>query len=55
MLNSEQRWKNIKLILDDVMPDLTEEKPQPKKAVSKPTKKAKSTPTKKQVIKVAKV
>lgn len=26
MLNSEQRWKNIKLILDDVMPDLTEEK-----------------------------
>jgi len=55
MLNSEQRWKNIKLILDDVMPDLTEEKPQPRKAVSTPTKKAKSTPTKKQVIKVAKV
>jgi len=54
MLNSEQRWKNIKLILDDVMPDLTEEKVQPKKATTAPTKKAKSAPAKKQVIKVAK-
>lgn len=54
MLNSEQRWKNIKLILDDVMPDLTEEKVEPKKAASTPTKKAKSTPTKKQITKVAK-
>ena len=55
MLNSEQRWKNIKLILDDVMPDLTDEKIQPKKAATAPTKKAKSAPAKKQVIKVAKV
>ena len=55
MLNSEQRWKNIKLILDDVMPDLTDEKIQPKKAATAPTKKAKSSPAKKQVIKVAKV
>ena len=54
MLNSEQRWKNIKLILDDVMPDLTEEKVQPKKTTTAPTKKAKSAPAKKQVIKVAK-
>lgn len=55
MLNSEHRWQNIKLILDDVMPDLTDEKVQPKKATSTtPTKKAKSTPAKKQVIKVAK-
>ena len=54
MLNSEHRWQNIKLILDDVMPDLTEEKVQPKKATTAPTKKAKSAPAKKQVIKVAK-
>ena len=53
MLNSEHRWQNIKLILDDVMPDLTEEKPSAKKA-SVPTQKTKTKVTKKHVTKLAK-
>lgn len=53
MLNSEQRWKNIKLILDDVMPDLTDEKPSSKKA-STPAQKTKTKVTKKHVTKLAK-
>lgn len=53
MLNSEHRWQNIKLILADVMPDLTEEKPSAKKA-SVPTQKTKTNVTKKHVTKLAK-
>lgn len=53
MLNSEHRWQNIKLILDDVMPGLTEDKPSSKKA-SVPTQKTKTKVTKKHVTKLAK-
>lgn len=37
MLNSEHRWKDIRTILDDVMPNLTDAKiiPEPKKVLSK--------------------
>jgi len=57
MLNSEQRWKNIKLILDDVMPDLTEEKqttPPASRAVAGKKAKSKASP-KKTPLKLAKL
>ena len=57
MLNSEQRWKNIKLILDDVMPDLTEEKqttPPASRALTDKKAKPKASP-KKTPLKLAKL
>jgi serine-type D-Ala-D-Ala carboxypeptidase (penicillin-binding protein 5/6) len=58
MLNSEQRWKNIRLILDDVMPDLTDAKqatPSNSRAVTGKKTKPKETTRKKAPIKLAKL
>jgi len=51
MLNSEHRWNDIKTIFEDVLPDITEDKPIAKKAVVTPkkaTKKASSAKKKAQ-------
>ena len=46
MLNSEQRWRDIRTIFDDVLPDVTQTNEKPQKLA--PTKKQAQQPKKKQ-------